>query len=129
MARRERRCQSRRPYFYGAGGIDGLKKSDWPVRFACSFVERKILNAFLRGQRQHHDFRLVLRPAGSEGCSKIRRWGSPCHRKTSFRKFRCPAAAAECVVLPEETSVRSVIGDFLNDYADATERMKRYFPD
>jgi hypothetical protein len=31
--------------------------------------------------------------------------------------------------MTEETSVRSVIGDFLNDYADAAERMKRYFPD
>jgi NAD(P)H-dependent flavin oxidoreductase YrpB (nitropropane dioxygenase family) len=31
--------------------------------------------------------------------------------------------------MTEETSVHSVIGDFLNDYADAAERMKRYFPD
>jgi NAD(P)H-dependent flavin oxidoreductase YrpB (nitropropane dioxygenase family) len=31
--------------------------------------------------------------------------------------------------MTEETSVRSVIGDLLNDYADAAERMKRYFPD
>jgi hypothetical protein len=31
--------------------------------------------------------------------------------------------------LTEETSVRSVIGDFFDDYADAAERMQRYFPD
>lgn len=30
--------------------------------------------------------------------------------------------------MTEETSVRSVIMDFLNDYADAAERMKRYSP-
>src|SRR5258707_6129686 len=30
-------------------------------------AECKVLDAFVRGQRKHHDFRLVLRPTGGEG--------------------------------------------------------------
>src|ERR1700704_1281397 len=34
--------------------------------------EREILNALMRGQRKHHDIRLVLGPAGGESRYKIR---------------------------------------------------------
>src|SRR5712692_10119943 len=35
-------------------------------------AESKVLDAFVRGQRKHHDFRLVLGPTGGEGGHKIR---------------------------------------------------------
>jgi hypothetical protein len=43
--------------------------------------------------------------------------------------FAVPLPLQKVLYYRRKPRLRSVIGDFLNDYADATERMKHYFPD
>src|SRR3954466_15523814 len=58
-----------------------LRLGELVCRFAHGFcdqqrlllIQGEILDAFGRGQREHHDLRLVFRPAGGEGGHEIGR--------------------------------------------------------